>query len=251
MKLFISWSGSVSQQIATELRNWLPLVLPAVNPFITTSDIDKGALWAGEISKELAESNYGIVCLTADNLASKWLAFEAGALSKHLEGRVATILFGVEHSDVSLPLSMFQGTIFTEEEVRKLVNNIDANTERPRREQLEKVFPMFWPALEAPVKLILEGASAPKAPPSTPNFETIAQEMLALLRQQNAVLSAPEKFLEPVLRVLRESGSENELTTLAAFRNYVVNTGRIRGNTRGVPTAAEAIMSEEQPKPDD
>jgi hypothetical protein len=63
MKLFISWSGETSQQIAQQLRDWVPLILPAVKPFITTTDIDKGARWQGEISRELEQSNYGIVCL--------------------------------------------------------------------------------------------------------------------------------------------------------------------------------------------
>ena len=89
MKLFVSWSGTVSQQLADEVRRWVPLILPAAQPFITTTDIDKGARWQGEISRELNDSNYGIVCLTKDNLTSQWLAFEAGALSKHLSGRVA------------------------------------------------------------------------------------------------------------------------------------------------------------------
>src|SRR5262249_34248306 len=97
MKVFISWSGETSQRIAHEMHRWLPLILPSVAPFITTTDIDKGARWQGEISRELDQSNYGIVCLTSDNLDSRWIAFEAGALSKHLGGRVATVLCGIEH----------------------------------------------------------------------------------------------------------------------------------------------------------
>lgn len=81
MKLFISWSGETSQQIALQLRKWLPLILPAAKPFITSTDIDKGAKWLGEIHSELEASNFGIVCLTPDNIRSQWLAFEAGALS--------------------------------------------------------------------------------------------------------------------------------------------------------------------------
>ena len=133
MKLFISWSGPISQQIAGELRAWIPLIFPAVEPFVTTTDVDKGARWQGEISDELSKSNYGIVCLTRENLSSMWLAFEAGALSKHLEGRVATVLFGLRHSDVHPPLSMFQGTLFDEADFRKLIDNMDAATVEQHR----------------------------------------------------------------------------------------------------------------------
>jgi hypothetical protein len=110
MKIFISWSGSTSQQIAQELRDFLPLILQGVEPFITSVDIEKGARWQGEIATQLEASNYGLVCLTRQNLASQWLAFEAGALSKHLDGRVSTVLFNVGHSEVEMPLGMFQGT---------------------------------------------------------------------------------------------------------------------------------------------
>jgi TIR domain len=126
MKLFISWSGDVSQGAANILRQWLPDILPAVTPFITTTDVDKGARWLTEISQELSDSNFGIACLTPENLKSTWLAFEAGALAKqHQRGRVATILFNLEISQIPPPLNMFQATPFVENEVQKLINDIN------------------------------------------------------------------------------------------------------------------------------
>jgi hypothetical protein len=84
MKVFISWSGPTSEKIAVRLHECLPLMHPAVTPFITTADIDKGANWPGDLRRELEQSHYGIVCLTRGNVSSAWLAFEAGALSKQL-----------------------------------------------------------------------------------------------------------------------------------------------------------------------
>lgn len=196
MKLFISWSGPVSQSIANEMRNWFPLLLPAVSPFITSTDIDKGAQWQSMIRAELEKSDYGIVILTKENLESQWLAFEAGALSKHLGGRVATILFDIGHGDVKSPLSMFQGTLFNETDFRQLISDINkaVNSENRRGEdQLDQLYPMLWPKIKDPVGLILRQA-ADAAPPSpvTPVVDQSAQlqEILALLRQQNALLSA-------------------------------------------------------------
>ena len=188
MKIFISWSGVTSQQIAQELRDFMPLVLQGVEPFITSVDIEKGARWQGEIAKQLDSSNYGLVCLTRQNLTSQWLAFEAGALSKHLEGRVSTVLFNINHNDVEMPLGMFQGTLFRRDEFRQLVGNINnalpPELTRPEA-QLSKLFDKFWPELEQAVTLILEeGGAAAHAPPPTP-FEVLSQEVLALLREQN------------------------------------------------------------------
>lgn len=213
MKVFISWSGNVSQQIAQEIRRWLPLILPTLEPFITSTDIEKGTRWQGEISRELEESNYGIVCLTGQNLHSQWLAFEAGALSKQLGGRVATILFGVGHAEVQPPLSMFQGTLFNEQDMRQLViaMNAAAPVEQRREDgQIEVLFQILWPKLRDPISLIIEGAAqADGEQPPAPNIEEMAVEILALLRQQNSVLSAPERFLAPIMdRLDSLAGSE-------------------------------------------
>lgn len=220
MRLFISWSGPVSQQIAQEIRRWLPLILPSVEPFITTTDIEKGARWQGEISRELEGCNYGIVCLAADNLKSPWLTFEAGALSKQLAGRVSTILFGIKHSDVQLPLSMFQGTLFNENEMRQLVMSINSSTtsEQYRDEsQIDTLFPAIWGKLHEPVKLILQnaGALSPESAPAAPKLESLALEMMALLRQQNSVLASPEKLLDPIMTVL-----EDKLSQIFSRRDY-------------------------------
>ncbi len=82
-KVFLSWSGDLSRQLAEELRSWLPGVLQFVRPYFTPDDVEKGAKWNSEISKELEESDVGILCLTRNNLDKPWIIFEAGALSKN------------------------------------------------------------------------------------------------------------------------------------------------------------------------
>ena len=84
-KIFISWSGPLSQKLGEALRNWLPSALQFVKPYFSPEDIEKGAKWNSEISKELETSNIGIICLTRDNTEKPWILFEAGALSKSLE----------------------------------------------------------------------------------------------------------------------------------------------------------------------
>jgi hypothetical protein len=53
MKVFISWSGETSKQVADILRQWMPSVLQAVKPYFSPDDVAKGTRWANEISKEL------------------------------------------------------------------------------------------------------------------------------------------------------------------------------------------------------
>lgn len=240
MKLFISWSGETSQQIAQQLWNWFPLILPAVKPFITTTDIDKGARWQGEISRELEASDFGIVCLTAENLKSQWLAFEAGALSKHLGGKAATILFGVAHAQVQAPLNMFQGTLFTETDFRQLIssiNNAVSGEDKRPEAQLDHLFPRLWPDLNKEIDLILQTANSGPAQERAPqvDMESLVLEMAALVRQQNAVLSAPEKFLAPVIAAIDER--------LARIGQLQAERNRIVWNPQTSPKAADGLKT--------
>ena len=85
MKVFISWSGAKSQEVAKVLKQWIPCVIQSVEPYFSSADIDKGARWSTDIAKELQDASFGILCVTKDNLSSSWLNFEAGALSKSIE----------------------------------------------------------------------------------------------------------------------------------------------------------------------
>jgi hypothetical protein len=221
MKVFISWSGPVSQQIAEVLRDWLPLILQQVKPFITTSDIDKGAKWLGEISAELNSSNYGIVCLTSENVDSTWLAFEAGALSKQLNGRVAPLLFDIGHAKVRAPLNIFQGTLFNRNDIRQFVGSMNAATgvdERRTDASIDILFEKLWDDLEKPIQLILETAAATREEPQQERNATddALSEILTLIRQQTAILSSPDSFLTPVLKGIEALSSRDR--DFAGFR---------------------------------
>jgi hypothetical protein len=85
MKVFISWSGDLSKNIAEIFRQWIPSVIQAVKPYYSPDDVTKGTRWSTEISKELDNSKIGIICLTRDNIEKPWIMFEAGAISKNLD----------------------------------------------------------------------------------------------------------------------------------------------------------------------
>ena len=68
MKVFISWSGDRSRQLAEVIREWLPNVMQFAKPFFTPADIDKGKRWNNDISKELGQSQIGIIVMTEENL---------------------------------------------------------------------------------------------------------------------------------------------------------------------------------------
>ena len=152
MKIFISWSGETSHQVACVLRDWLPYVIQTLKPFISSGDIHKGERWSDVLAKELEETKFGIICLTPYNIKSPWLNFEAGALSKSIDHAfLSPFLFKVEPSEVKGPVSQFQSTIYEQEDVFGLLTSINNKLEPEIRldiELLRSTFNVWWPQLQ-------------------------------------------------------------------------------------------------------
>jgi len=149
MKVFISWSGEQSRHVAEYLRDWLKLIIQSVEPWLSASDIQPGARWNSDIAKELEASQFGILCMTPENLTSPWILFEAGALAKAIDkGRVCPYLIGVDYSGISGPLVQFQALKADKESTWKLVLAINSVAGKLAESQLKATFDRFWPDLE-------------------------------------------------------------------------------------------------------
>lgn len=184
MKVFISWSGATSKALAAEIRDWLPAVIQAVQPYFSPDDIAKGSRWGSEIAKELDAASVGIICLTPDNLQAPWILFEAGALAKKLDkARVCPIVFGLSPTDVKDPLAQFQAARFDKAEIKKLVKMMNAGLGESALDEtvLATVFDMWWPKLEESVNEIL--ANPEEEAEDLRTERDILEEILALSRR--------------------------------------------------------------------
>ncbi|PKL64037.1 MAG: toll-Interleukin receptor [Methanomicrobiales archaeon HGW-Methanomicrobiales-3] len=186
MKVFISWSGERSKKIADIFSDWLPQIIQALDPWISTN-IAKGARSTPEISSELEKSKIGIICLTPENLDSNWILFEAGALSKMSDTKVCTFLLDLTPSDVKPPLSQFQHTIFSREDVFRLL--ITINQQLPESGEksladktLHQVFERSWSEFEEKIKDVLK--SPPEKAKQVRSDRDILEEILVLVRKQ-------------------------------------------------------------------
>lgn len=184
MKVFLSWSGTQSHALADVFRQWLPGVIQAVKPYYSATDVNKGARWIAELTKALEESKAGLIFLTPDNLTAPWIMFEAGALTRSLDKSVVCpLLFKVEPSDLSGPLSQFQVSKFEKADIRRVIRTLNsalAETALPA-EVLDKVYDMWWPQLEQSVsKLLKEQTSAPAQPVRTDR--ELLEELVELTR---------------------------------------------------------------------
>lgn len=161
MKLgtFISWSGDRSQQLAQELRWWLPRVLPAVRPWMSSRDLQKGQRWSQQVGLQLQDNRIGIICVTPENLSSEWMLFEAGALSKTFgDSLVCPVLLGIHPTELDGPLSQFQTTVFNRADMLALIRTLNAELQDDRSDDdvLVDSFDKFWPELEQRVQRIAQ-----------------------------------------------------------------------------------------------
>jgi hypothetical protein len=183
MLVFISWSGERGRAVAQILQRWLGQVIQAADPWISV-DVAKGARWGPEIAARLEESRVGIICLTKDNLDSRWVLFEAGALSKTKDAHVCTFLLDIGPSDVEPPLGQFQHTTFDRQDVFRLVETVNAAVSRSGGRALSEsalldIFNTFWPQLDQQLHGI-DVAAPSAAHPRPPN--DILAEVLAGIR---------------------------------------------------------------------
>jgi hypothetical protein len=183
LKIFISWSGERSEIVAAALNEWLPMVIQNVEPQFSREN-EKGTFWQTGIRKALA-TDFGIVCLTPENLSTPWVHFEAGSLAKHEDGRVWTLLLcGLEYGSVTPPLSLLHHTLPDEGDVFKMLESINkaCGSASLKPDVLRKVFNKNWPDLKTAVDKAA-GMKPSGATPAKRNPSDMIEEILLTTRQ--------------------------------------------------------------------
>lgn len=181
MLVFISWSEDRSRAVAEALKRWLPVMLQAVKPFLSTN-IEKGVPGDDAIHTALESTGFGIICLTRENVENRWIHYEAGALAKSRD-RVWTLLLDITPTDVPPPLSRFQHTRTARADFFKLVESINGLLPSPLEPAtLSDAFERTWPdleeAFEAASEMVLPGAAAPVR-----GERELLEEILELVRE--------------------------------------------------------------------
>ena len=202
MRVFISWSGNLSFEVAKVLREWIPCVIQDIEPYVSAEDIDKGARWITEIGSELEKSNFGILCVTKENLNSNWLNFEAGALSKAMDvSLVCPLLFNLQPYDVpKSPITQFQMTKMEQDDIFKLFKSMNSclGEKKLSDELLKKMFELSWDKMLNAlndINIPCEETDIATAELDEQKEVRILEEMLDLLRKQERILNNPEKIL--------------------------------------------------------
>ncbi|WAH97793.1 toll/interleukin-1 receptor domain-containing protein [Arthrobacter sp. MMS18-M83] len=185
MKIFISWSGPKSKEIAKVLKWWIEKTSQTSTAFVSESDIKVGTRWSDRITNELAETKIGIICITPDNQNAPWINFEAGAISKAVDGvetKVAPILIDfAEKTDYSGPLREFHLCLLNKEGLLELANTINDSLLEPKtHSDVAETFDVWWERLDAKIQEVHEAKPAPTQPKR--DVDEVVAEVLDIVR---------------------------------------------------------------------
>jgi len=198
---------------------------------------------------QFEEAGFGIICLTPENLNAPWVLFEAGALSKSLDGsRVCPYLFGFEPTELTGPLVQFQAVQADRADTMRLLGAMNRALGEGRLADvtLEKVFEKWWPDLDAALSRV----------PSSPGTgEKTKLPPPALTRRPESVSGSESVVLERLVRDLlsHSPSTPREDAARADRREYVfIVHGHAHGRMEEVARfiekmGANAIILHEQP----
>jgi hypothetical protein len=213
MKVFITWSGDLSHAVAEALRDWLPGVIQALDPFLSSEDVRHGQRWPQVVGEHLQSTSFGLVCLTKENAkCHPWIHFEAGAIAKSVtEGHLAVLLIDMAPAELEWPLQQFQATVATDKaQMEKLVKSLNqAAGSTVDATRLRTQFDKYWADFDQPMKEALRKYSGKPTVPTASRspIELALEQILQLQKEQHRLLQQVAKTRPThVAELLRKRG---------------------------------------------
>ena len=255
MKIFISWSGERSRAVAEALRSWLPRVLQSVTPWMSDVDLVSGSRWSAEISAELADSRFGIICVTPENQNNPWLLFEAGALSKTIsQTHVCPLLLEMSPSQISGPLAQFQANTTNRSGVERIISAVNRTMVegRLRPEDFTQTFDVWWPRLDEELDKLPKQVNRRASRRSS---DAIMDEVLQNSREQlRQVTLQVEMYVEReakltammdlLLRMASESGAVSPVQQTMEIPELIKASEELLSGFRPAQTVADYVESD-------
>jgi hypothetical protein len=135
-----------------------------VEPWLSEADVAAGDRWAQAVAKELEASNFGIICVTPENVGSPWVLFEAGALAKSMQGaRVIPLLFNLGIGDITGPLAQFQAKKVEKGGLGDAIQSLNSTKDQSIPEaRAKQLFEALWPEFEKQLASIPDEAPTEK-----------------------------------------------------------------------------------------
>jgi anti-anti-sigma factor len=209
MQVFLSWSGKKSERTAEALKPFLEQLLPGVKAWKSDHDIPAGTPWGTVLHEQLRGADFGILCLTPDNLTAPWVLYEAGALAMSSKvGCVVPFRLEVGPDELPAPLAQFQSVEADLDGVWKIIRSINERRDDPAAEvELWVSFEGAWPGLADRLDLGVQE--------SEHGDVTVLTPRTAHLSRIDAV-----SFLREKVRELIRAGRKRIVLDLAAWDRF-------------------------------
>jgi len=198
---------------------WMPRVIQRIKPFMSDESIRGGTRWNSEVAKVLAATDFGVLCMTRENLLSEWIHYEAGALSKDLErNRVVPIRLGIRETDIKYPLAQFQSIEPDHASFLKLFLDINdlMGENRIHESVVEDAFARTWSEFEDTVVRVLATSPAEDAADAPPTPAISLDDVLVEMREQSRMMVDVN---ERILAVIRRSPVSRQLPDVIDSRD--------------------------------
>lgn len=207
MDVFLSWSTERSQKLAKMFNEWIINVLPTVKTYISTEQIGPGDRWSESIGKGLETNFMGIFFMVEENINSPWLNFEAGAISKNIEGsKVIPLLHHMKPEQINGPIAQFQAKLIHERAdilgIVKQINNGITDERKINNEILIKLFDKWYPdfvegydkfCTDNPERVETNGEKSSNLLDSTDQIGEILNIVRSLIRTEPKSINPPER----------------------------------------------------------
>jgi len=150
IRIFLSWSGKRSSRLASIFKTYVTDIFPASDIYYSPEDIRGGEKWRSSIESGLNDRNFSIIFLTESNLQSKWIYFEAGALSKSMTiAKIQPFLYDLKVGSISEPLSSYQARELDKDNILQTIYDINNLNRHPiDKPILDRNFERLWPEME-------------------------------------------------------------------------------------------------------
>lgn len=233
MKVFLSWSGQRSKMVAQALTDLLPGILQPIQCWMSEGDLPKGKPWFDELAKALSTITFAVVCVTKENARSPWMLWEAGFLSLPTalgDRRVAPLAIGFPKGSLDGPLSIYQGTDTTRDDILRLIRAINDTLPTESRiaaATLATTFDWGWPRLEERIQSAVNARVQEQAAPEVDEKQQIS-EILALLRQQQRDSAESRELEHRVIEAeMRAAAALQEIELLKQRRSRILTENQV------------------------
>ena len=136
-------------------------------------------MWRKVLAEACQEADFGIVCLTRDNIYNPWIHFEAGAIFRDFDKpRVIPVVLGQEK--VQQPFSDLQVCQADRDGIFRVLERM-AEATPDKLARCRKLHERFWEDLERSFERAME--EIVKNPPPPPPQKEILQEVLGHVRE--------------------------------------------------------------------